>query len=60
MLRQSVLQNMVTNKSADALADTAYYLKLYVKYGFGALEPELTIRPAENEVPVLKELTQTG
>jgi hypothetical protein len=45
--------------SFDALPDTAYYLKVIVRYGMGALDPELTILPAEDAVPVLKELKPT-
>lgn len=45
--------------SFDALPDTAYYLEVRVKYGWGALDPELTIRPAEDAMPVLKELKPT-
>ena len=45
--------------SFDALTDTAYYLELYVKWGFGSLDPILTISPAEDAVPVLKELKAT-
>lgn len=45
--------------SFDALPDTAYYLKVRVRYGLGALDPELTIMPAEEAVPVLKELRPT-
>lgn len=45
--------------SFDALPDTAYYLKVRIRYGFGALDPELMILPTENAIPVLKELKPT-
>ena len=45
--------------SFDALSDTAYYLEVYVKWGFGVLDPVLKIRTAEDAVPVLKELKPT-
>jgi len=52
-------QRPVRRFSFDALPDTAYYLEVRVKYGWGALDPELTIRPAEDAMPVLKELKPT-
>lgn len=45
--------------SFDALPDTAYYLKVRIRYGFGALDPELMILSTENAIPVLKELKPT-
>jgi len=45
--------------SFDALPDKAYYLKVRVRYGWGALDPELTILPAEDAMPILKELKPT-
>jgi hypothetical protein len=50
---------IVRTFSFDALPDTAYYLEVRVKYGFGALDPELTIRPPKDAMPVLKELKPT-
>jgi hypothetical protein len=49
----------VRTLSFDALPDTAYYLKIRVRWGWGALDPELTIYPAEDAVPVIKELRAT-
>lgn len=52
-------QRPVRTFSFDVLPDTAYYLEVRVKWGFGALDPELTIRPTEDALPVLKELKPT-
>lgn len=52
-------QTPVRTFSFDALPDKAYYLKVRVKWGLGKLDPELTIYPAEDAVPVLKELKPT-
>jgi hypothetical protein len=52
-------QRPVRAFSFDALPNTAYYLKIRVRWGWGALEPELTIYHAEEAVPVIKELRAT-
>ncbi len=52
-------QRPVRTFSFDALPNTAYYLKIRVRWGLGALDPELTIYPAEDAVPVIKELRPT-
>lgn len=52
-------QTPIRTFSFDALPAKAYYLKVRVKWGWGKLDPELTIYPPEDAVPVIKKLKPT-
>lgn len=52
-------QRPVRTFSFDALPDTAYYLKIRIRSGWGALDPELTLHSAEDAMPVIKKLRPT-
>jgi hypothetical protein len=45
--------------SFDAQPDAAYYIKVRIKWGLGALDPELTTYSADEAVPILQKLRPT-
>lgn len=52
-------QTPVRTLSFDATADKVYYLKVTIRWGFGTLDPELTMNTATEAVPVIKKLRPT-
>jgi len=52
-------QRPIRTLSFDATPDKVYYLKVKIKWGFGALDPELTMHTAAEAVPVIEKLRPT-
>ena len=49
----------IRTMTIDAAADSTYYLELWVRFGFGALDPALELRSAAAAEPVIRRMRPT-